>query len=132
MKVEQTAAVPAGTKVNVSALVDDYAPENEGYSVVADPEGAEVNQYGLRYDGVPGLAATLGRSKLILDNARWVGNVGWRQNEQTFDAVRGQAVRMNEKLVLSSGDVALVGDNNTVLVSKDRGATFTVRLPLAH
>lgn len=29
-------------------------------------------------------------------------------------------------LVLASGDVALVGDNNTVLVSKDRGATFTV------
>ncbi|MEQ1439093.1 hypothetical protein AAG565_07000 [Fontimonas sp. SYSU GA230001] len=72
---------------NVSALVDDYAPENAGYSVVADPEGAEVNQYGLRYNGVPGLAATLGRSKLILDNARWVGNVGWRQNEQTFDGV---------------------------------------------
>jgi photosystem II stability/assembly factor-like uncharacterized protein len=29
-------------------------------------------------------------------------------------------------LVLASGDVALVGDNNTVLVSKDRGATFTL------
>ncbi|MFA5941706.1 MAG: hypothetical protein WC809_20345 [Sinimarinibacterium sp.] len=72
----------------VSALVDDYSlppPPPPTYSVVADPEGGELNQYGLRYDGVPGLAATLGRNKLILDNARWVGNVGWRQNEQTFD-----------------------------------------------
>jgi photosystem II stability/assembly factor-like uncharacterized protein len=29
-------------------------------------------------------------------------------------------------LVMADGDVALVGDNNTVLVSKDRGATFTL------
>jgi hypothetical protein len=28
-----------------------------------------------------------GRQRLILDNARFIGNVGWRQNEQTFDAV---------------------------------------------
>lgn len=70
---------------NTSALIDDYAPATAGHSVVADPEGSEVNQYGLRYTGLPGLAATLGRSRLILDNARWVGNVGWRQNEQTFD-----------------------------------------------
>lgn len=27
-----------------------------------------------------------GRQRLIYDNARFVGNVGWRQNEQTFDA----------------------------------------------
>ncbi len=33
----------------------------------------------------------MGRQRIILDNARFVGNVGWRQNEQTFDAVRGQA-----------------------------------------
>jgi hypothetical protein len=26
-----------------------------------------------------------GRQSLILDNARFIGNVGWRQNEQTFD-----------------------------------------------
>ncbi len=29
-------------------------------------------------------------------------------------------------LTLGSGDVALVGDNNTVLLSKDRGGTFAV------
>jgi hypothetical protein len=38
-----------------------------------------------------GTGVTLGRQRIILDNARFVGNVGWRQNEQTFDAVRGQA-----------------------------------------
>jgi hypothetical protein len=33
---------------------------------------------------------TVGRQRILLDG-RFVGNVGWRQNEQTFDAVRGQA-----------------------------------------
>ena len=30
--------------------------------------------------------ATLGRQRLVLDNARFIGDVGWRQNQQTFDA----------------------------------------------
>lgn len=76
---------------SVATLIDDYAPERSGYAVVADPAAGELNQYGLRYagaaDGIAGLEMTLGRSRLILDNARWVGNVGWRQNEQTFDGV---------------------------------------------
>lgn len=37
-----------------------------------------------------------------------------------------RTVSLFSGLKLASGDVALVGDNNTVLVSKDRGATFTV------
>ena len=28
-----------------------------------------------------------GRQELIFDNARFVGNVGWRQHHQTFDAI---------------------------------------------
>ena len=31
--------------------------------------------------------AKVGREKIIYDNAAFIGNVGWRQNEQTFDAV---------------------------------------------
>jgi hypothetical protein len=72
---------------NIDALIDDYSgtPPPARFSVVADPEGTEINQWRLRYTGIEGLVASVGRSRLILDNARWVGNVGWRQNEQTFD-----------------------------------------------
>ncbi len=77
------------------ALVNDYndtLPSNgiEPYSVIADPENFELNRLQLavmRDDN----GVTVGRQRIILDNARFVGNVGWRQNEQTFDAVRGQA-----------------------------------------
>lgn len=55
-------------------------------SVIADPTGNELNQAALRFAG-NGLDLVLGRQRLIYDKARFIGNVGWRQNEQTFDAL---------------------------------------------
>lgn len=57
------------------------------HTTIADPTGEEVNRAWLRFRGVPETTVKLGRQRLILDNARFVGNVGWRQNEQTFDAL---------------------------------------------
>lgn len=55
-------------------------------AIVGDPETTELNQLWLGYT-FDKTTATLGRQKLILDNARFVGDVGWRQNQQTFDAL---------------------------------------------
>lgn len=55
------------------------------YPVVADPDGAAINQLLLRYENEHG-AAVAGRQRINLDNQRFVGGVGWRQNEQTYDA----------------------------------------------
>lgn len=79
---------------NVARLgSDDYnagggnTPHRTHFPVVADPVGTELNQawfniargeFGLR----------LGRQRINLDNQRFVGGVGWRQNEQTFDAAK--------------------------------------------
>lgn len=65
------------------------------FSVIPDPEGTEVNQWYLQYEGlVPQTRFRLGRQRIIYDNARFVGNVGWRQNEQTYDAfsIRNQSL----------------------------------------
>jgi hypothetical protein len=59
------------------------------YSAVPDPDGSEINQALLRYDNAQG-SAVLGRQRINLDNQRFVGGVGWRQNEQTYDGVLGQ------------------------------------------
>ena len=56
------------------------------YPAVIDPRGVELNQAWLGWKGARA-AATLGRQRLLIDNQRWIGNVGWRQNEQTFDAL---------------------------------------------
>ncbi|GAB1407247.1 alginate export family protein [Thermomonas brevis] len=53
---------------------------------VFDPRGIELNQAWLGWKGAHG-GAVLGRQRILLDNQRWVGNVGWRQNEQTYDAL---------------------------------------------
>ncbi|TVP92180.1 MAG: hypothetical protein EA348_02670, partial [Pseudomonadaceae bacterium] len=56
------------------------------YSVVADPSSTEVNQAYLTFSGIDATTLRLGRQRIIYDNARFIGNVGWRQNEQTYDA----------------------------------------------
>lgn len=58
------------------------------YPVVADPSGTEINQIYLKYttDSANGI---LGRQRINYSNQRFVGSVAWRQNEQTFDAFRG-------------------------------------------
>ncbi len=71
--------------------VDNFAPHLNGYPVIADPEVTELNRAAIRYSGsnaLEGLVATYGRQRIIYDNARFVGNVGWRQDEQTFDGAK--------------------------------------------
>lgn len=60
------------------------------HAIVADPANTELNRLQLQYKLDEG-AVTLGRQRINLDDQRWVGSVGWRQNEQTFDAARGEA-----------------------------------------
>lgn len=59
---------------------------NAAYATIADPEVTEINQAYLSYSGIANTTAKWGRQRIKLDNDRFIGNVGWRQNEQTFDA----------------------------------------------
>lgn len=59
---------------------------NTNYAGIADPEVTEINQAYLSYSGIANTTVKWGRQALILDNARFIGNVGWRQNHQTYDA----------------------------------------------
>lgn len=61
-----------------------------GHAVVADPENVELNRLQLQYR-TKALSVTLGRQRINLDDQRFVGSAFWRQNEQTFDAVRTEA-----------------------------------------
>lgn len=88
----------AGFKVlaeydQVVILQDEYesksstGPNNPGRAAVVDGRGGDFNRAQISYSH--DLAkAVLGRQRIIFDNARFIGNVGWRQNEQTFDAAR--------------------------------------------
>lgn len=74
------------------AIVDDYnvlqpsiTPFNPGTAAIADPETNELNRIWLQLKGEKGFVK-VGRQRLKFDNDQFIGNVGWRQNEQTFDA----------------------------------------------
>ncbi|SHH20531.1 alginate export family protein [Ferrimonas marina] len=73
--------------------VDDYNDGNgsrPGYSVIADPNTTELDQFLLRYQRDTGpvkLDIKGGRQVIVFDNQRFVGHVGWRQDRQTFDGV---------------------------------------------
>ena len=70
---------------------DDFAVPPAGfntgeYSVIADPETTEVDQMFIKYDA-DDWSAKVGRQVLTMNNHRFVGHVGWRQDRQTFDGV---------------------------------------------
>ncbi|MBC8027071.1 MAG: alginate export family protein [Steroidobacteraceae bacterium] len=77
----------------VMLIQNDYRPDPAvptmtTYPVVPDPEAYELNRFQITNTSLPGTTLTLGRQRIALDDQRFVGPVGWRQNEQTFDALR--------------------------------------------
>ena len=81
-----------------AAATGDYNSGANGratYPQVLDPRGVELNQAWLGWKG-SNASVTLGRQRLLFDNQRWVGNVGWRQNEQTFDALAVEAAPVKD------------------------------------
>jgi len=66
---------------------NDWEEGNDTHSKILDPEGTELNRYWLGYNGIPDTVARIGRQRIKLDNDRFIGNVGWRQNEQTYDSL---------------------------------------------
>ena len=58
------------------------------YPTVADPETDELSRLNVTYNGLPKTEITAGRQTIVLDNARFIGDVGFRQTEQTFDGVK--------------------------------------------
>ena len=79
--------------VNVSVLGPEHNYNAAGSNrqgsrpVVADPPLTRLDQAWLAYNYTNYFAAKVGRERIVLDNHRFVGDVGWRQNMQTYDAV---------------------------------------------
>ena len=96
----------------LAEMANTVSPKPSGYfdgvegndgpqTVVTDPERTDVNQGWLQFAKKEwaGLNLRGGRQRINLDDDRWIGNVGWRQNEQTFDAARLQSNLGVEKLI---------------------------------
>lgn len=74
------------------AVIDTYYDGLNGAAtrpIVADPENIALYIAQLQYK-TKALTLTGGRQKIVLDDERFVGNVAFRDNGQTFDAVRAE------------------------------------------
>lgn len=74
------------------AVIDSYYDGLQGVAtrpLIADPENIALYVAQLQYK-TKEFTLTGGRQRIILDDERFVGNVGFRNNGQTFDAVRAE------------------------------------------
>ena len=122
-----------------AVLLDDFnsgggtSPARSQYPVVADPGGADLNQLYLDYQLPGAVELRLGRQRILLNNQRHLGGVGWRQNEQTFDSA---SFRYNgiERLGLRYAYLARVkrifGDDSPAGSHDLRGHLLDLRLVL--
>jgi hypothetical protein len=80
-----------GETESTFAPVERYFSSVNGqgqFPLVGDPENFELNRLQLQYRGLRKTVVTLGRQRINIEDQRFVGASGWRQNEQTFDAAR--------------------------------------------
>ncbi len=76
---------------NNTALQDDYrepgTPVN-GYAIIADPEATQISQAWLGYTSKEYATTVIaGRQRIVYDNARFIGDVAWRNNLLTYESV---------------------------------------------
>ncbi len=108
-----------GAEADYVALLGDerYNSTENGrteFPVVADPEGFDLNQAYVRYHG-EGFSVSGGRQRILLGQQRFIGGVAWRQNEQTFDALRGE-FKLHQQL---SVDYSYVWNVNRIFGPED-------------
>lgn len=99
------------------------------YPVVADPEDTEINQASLSYTASETTNIILGRQRIVLDNQRFIGDVGWRQNQQTFDAL----LVKSGIIPLTDLTYAYIGNVNRIFGEHHpANADFSMRSHIVH
>jgi len=83
---------------------------NGGSAVIADVEVTEVNQAWIAYTSEEkgAFSAKIGRQVITLDDHRFIGHVGWRQDQQTYDAARFTTDAGVDGLALTAGYISQV------------------------
>ncbi len=107
--------------------LSDSCNRKTQFSVIGDPADTELNQFWLRYSGIPGTVLKYGRQRLALDNHRFIGTVGWRQNEQTFDA----ASIVNTSLPKTTITYAYLNDVNGIFFNDFRMGSHLLNVGFA-
>jgi hypothetical protein len=83
-------AMVEGVNVTAFGALNNYnaasANNQPARPPVNDPEVTRLDQAWLKYSYTNIFTAKVGRQQINLDNQRFIGDAGWRQNFQTYDA----------------------------------------------
>ncbi|MFT7129575.1 MAG: hypothetical protein ACI89U_001692 [Gammaproteobacteria bacterium] len=94
--------------IEIEDVRDVFGVDDES-NLIPDPEVTEIDQAFIQYkDG--NYTVKLGRQVLTLDGHRFLGHVGWRQDRQTFDALRVQLSPMKDLSI----DIAYIDQRNRI------------------
>lgn len=106
---------------NITALADDYnvpvVQLNAKYANVVDPESTAINQAWLA-----GYGFKVGKQKVVYNNARFIGDVGFRQDDQVFTAISYEKAKL-----LSWLDLQASYANKVAMINGQDGE---IRLPV--
>ena len=102
-------------------------PNSQNLTSISDPLNTNLNQAFVKIEHPRAIGGGLigGRQQIILDDARFIGNVDWRQNPQSFDSVFAYATAGVRNLALRYGWIGRVnrvfagGGNNPDLANFD-------------
>jgi hypothetical protein len=73
------------------ALVDQFDDGTQNRSdlpFIPDPDGLELNRLAIISEAIENVRITAGRQRIALDDWRFIGAFPFRQNDQTYDAIR--------------------------------------------
>lgn len=62
-------------------------PGKDNYANIVDPSFTDINQLYVDWTGIKNTKLRLGRQQVNLDNVRFIGDIGFRQNMQVFDGL---------------------------------------------
>lgn len=96
------------TVIEIEDVRDVLGIDDEN-NLIPDPEVTEIDQAFIRYK-TDNYSVKFGRQVLTLDGHRFVGHVGWRQDRQTFDALRVQLSPMENLHI----DMAYIDQRNRI------------------
>ena len=113
------------------ALQEDYdqggttTNRHRDYSLIADPDRSELNQFWLSYKGIADTLIKVGRQRIKFDDDRFIGNVGWRQMEMTYDSIL--VTHNNQTLFGLTANVGYVDHIQNIF-----GETETINAPIVN
>jgi len=108
-------------EANQDIGINDYKNKRNGtwrkseYEVIQDPQDTELNQLWLNFDGIADTSIKVGRQRIKIDNDRFIGNVGWRQMEQTFDSI----LLTNKSISNTTVKVGYINQVKTIISTTD-------------